>query len=188
MHYVLIDDSVPFDGYTSARRPLGGAEKAFAGLAAALVTRGHTVTALNKTPYPVTADGVRYKPIDELQQRPMDADVVIALRQPGLLGTVRKARQRLLWVTAPPEYLTAPANDSLWDSFAPTLMFVSAGQAAAYTGRLPYKVVPPGVRAPFYEPPAAAEPYPEMGIDPMTGTAIGTATSPETGSSRSGDG
>ena len=59
MHYVLIDDSVPFDGYTSARRPLGGAEKAFASLAEGLARRDHTVTVLNKTPYPVTADGVQ---------------------------------------------------------------------------------------------------------------------------------
>jgi hypothetical protein len=87
MHYVLVDDSVPFDGYTAARRPLGGAEKAFGNLAAALVTRDHTVTVLNKTPYPVTADGVRYKPLEDLPERPMEADVVIAFRQPHLLGT-----------------------------------------------------------------------------------------------------
>jgi hypothetical protein len=151
MHYVLADDSVPFDGYTSARRPLGGAEKAFAQLAAALVTRGHQVTVLNQTPYPVTADGVRYKALQEIQERPIEADVVIAFRQPALLGTVRKARLRLLWVVAQPEYLTAPANASLWESFSPTLLFISEHQRRLYAGTLPSRVVAPGVGSAFYD-------------------------------------
>ncbi len=172
MHYILIDDSVPFDGYTSARRPLGGAEKAFASLAEGLARRDHTVTVLNKTPYPVTADGVQYKPLDELQNRPMEADVVIAFRQPGLLGAVRKARHRLLWVVAQPDYLTAAANNPLWESFSPTLLFVSRAQAAAYTGALKSRIVPPAVRATYYEAPAAVDPYPEYGGETLHETPV----------------
>jgi glycosyltransferase involved in cell wall biosynthesis len=172
MHYVLVDDSVPFDGYTSARRPLGGAEKAFASLAAALASRGHDVTVINRTPYPVTAEGVRYKPIEEIQQRPLEADVVLAFRQPSLLGAVRKAKHRLLWVVAAPDYLTASANKSYWESFKPTLLFVSAAQQQAYRGALPHRLLAPAVRATFYEPITAPEldPYPDVMGDPMGGT------------------
>jgi hypothetical protein len=172
MHYVLVDDSVPFDGYTSARRPLGGAEKAFASLAEGLVRRDHAVTILNKTPYPVTADGVQYKPLEELQHRPVEADVVIAFRQPALLGAVRKARHRLLWVVAQPDYLTAPANNPLWESFAPTVLFTSRAQAAAYKGALKSRVIAPAVRQTFYEAPSEADPYPEYAGETLHETPI----------------
>jgi hypothetical protein len=151
MHYVVADDSVPFDGYTSGRRALGGAEKALANLAAALAGRGHTVTVLNRTPHMVLADGVRYQPIDDMTQRPAEADVLIAARQPHLLGIVRKVRHRFLWVTAAPDYLSAPANDPLWESFAPTVLFVSDHQRRAYRGALPSHVVAPAAGKAFYE-------------------------------------
>jgi hypothetical protein len=149
MHYVLADDSVPFDGFTSARRPLGSAEKGFAYLAAALAKR-HTVTVLNRTPYQLTAEGVEYRPLSEIQHRPMEADVVIAGRRPQLLGAVRRAKHRLLWVTAPPDYLTAPSNAALWPSFAPTLLFISALQQRQYGGPLPHRLLVPGVAPAFF--------------------------------------
>lgn len=151
MHYVLADDSVPFDGFTSSRRPLGGAEKGLAQLAAALAKR-HTVTVLNRTPYPVTAEGVDYKPLSELQSRPLEADVLIASRRPQLLGAVRKAKHRLLWVTAPPDYLDVPANAALWPSFTPTLLFVSSAQQRQYRGALPHRLLAPGVASTFFPP------------------------------------
>ena len=40
--------SIPFDGYASTSRPLGGAEKAFASLAGALARRGHDVHVYNR--------------------------------------------------------------------------------------------------------------------------------------------
>ena len=36
MNIVMLDNSVPYDGFTSLSRPLGGAQKAFAALAGAL--------------------------------------------------------------------------------------------------------------------------------------------------------
>jgi len=149
MHYVLADDSLPFDGFTASQRPLGGAEKALADLAAALVKQGHTATVLNGTQYPSTADGVRYQPLDEFHHRPVEADVLIAFRQPHLLGAVRKARHRLLWVVAAPDYLQAPANTPLWESFAPTILFVGAAQQRVYRGALPHRLLRPGVAAAF---------------------------------------
>jgi glycosyltransferase involved in cell wall biosynthesis len=166
MHYVFIDDSVPFDGFTSGRRPLGGAEKAFASLAAAIAGRGHTVTALNRTPYPVIAEAVRYRPLDEIQGRPLDADVVVAFRQPSLLGTVRKAKHRLLWAVAQPDYLKAAANDRYWESFKPTLLFVSATQARGYDGPLSHRLLAPGVRSIFALAPPVLERSPDAPAEP----------------------
>src|SRR5579871_2816228 len=149
MHYVLADDSIPFDGFTPTYRPLGGAEKAFANLAAALILRGHTVTVLNRSPTTVVAAEVRYQPLDEIQRRPLEADVLIAFRQPHLLGVVRKAKHRLLWVVAAPDYLEAEANTSFWQSFTPTVLFVSALQQRAYHGSLPHRLLAPGVSTYF---------------------------------------
>jgi len=156
MHYVLADDSVPFDGHTSGRRPLGGAEKGFAQLAAALVRKGHDVTVLNRTPFALTTEAVDYRPLNEVDLRAEDADVLIAFRRPQLLGAARKARHRLLWVTAPPAYLDAEPNKTLWRSFSPTVLFISEAQRATYHGPLPNHLLMPGVAAPFYETPSSA--------------------------------
>jgi len=150
MHYVFVDDSIPFDGYTPARRAVGGAEKALIGLAGALGGRGHTVTVLNRTPYAVTADGAFYQPLEDLRERPLEADVVIAFRQPALLGAVRKAKHRLLWAVAAPGYLEAAVHQPLWESFQATLLFSSASQRAAYRGHLNNRLLLPGVANAFH--------------------------------------
>ncbi len=154
MRYVIVDDSIPYDGYTSGRRPLGGAEKAVAGLATALQLRGHDVHVINRTTYAHMSDGAYYTPFDD-PMTPKAADVVIAMRKPGLLGQVRNAARRLLWVVGPPDYLAASANKPLWDSFRPGVMFVSQAQARAYKGQLKHAVVAPGVRAEFAPAPPA---------------------------------
>jgi glycosyltransferase involved in cell wall biosynthesis len=163
MHYVLIDDSIAFDGYTSARRPLGGAEKAFASLGGALVKRGHSVTVLNRIQYPTWCEGAKWRPLDD-PQLTTEADVVIAFRKPGLLGTVRQAKQRLLWVMGPTDYLNAQGVTDFFESLKPKVVFISPSQAAAYKGSAPTAVIAPGVRNPFYEiETAAMEPFPELG-------------------------
>ena len=148
MKYVLVDDSIPYDGYTSGRRPLGGAEKAVAGLATALQLRGHDVHVINRTTYAHMADGAYYTPFEDAMT-PKSADVLVAMRKPALLGQVRNVGRRMLWVVGPPDYLTAGVNKPLWDSFKPGLMFVSQAQAQAYKGALKSLVVAPGVRAEF---------------------------------------
>ncbi len=165
MHYVLIDDSIPFDGYTSARRPLGGAEKAFASLGGALVKRGHSVTVLNRIQYPTWCEGAKWRSIED-PQLTTEADVVIAFRKPSLLGIVRQAKHRLLWVAGPADYLNSPGANELFDSLKPKLVFISAAQAAAYKGSAPTAVVVPGVRNTFFEvTPSEIEPFPEMSGD-----------------------
>ncbi len=154
MRYVIVDDSIPYDGYTSGRRPLGGAEKAVAGLATALQLRGHDVHVINRTTYAHMSDGAYYTPFDD-PMTPKAADVLIAMRKPALLGQVRNVARRLLWVVGPPDYLTAAANKPLWESFRPGVMFVSQAQARAYKGQLKNAVVAPGVRAEFSPSPPA---------------------------------
>jgi hypothetical protein len=161
MHYVLVDDSIPFDGYTSSRRPLGGAEKAFASLGGALVKRGHSVTVLNRVQYPTWCEGAKWRPIED-PQLTTEADVVIAFRKPGLLTTVRQAKQRLLWVTGPADYLNTPGVDKLFDSLKPTVVFISAAQKPGYKASAPTVVVAPGVRSTFFETSADVDPFPEI--------------------------
>lgn len=177
MHYVLIDDSIPFDGYTSARRALGGAEKAFASLAGALVKRGHSVTVLNRVQYATWCDGAKWRPLDD-PQLTTETDVVVALRKPGLLTTIRNTKHRLLWVTGPADYLNAPGADQLFDSVKPTLVFVSPSQRATYKGSAPGKVIAPGVRSAFFETKKEIEPFPEIAPDAPTENSAKPAVPP----------
>ena len=176
MHYVLIDDSIAFDGYTSARRPLGGAEKAFSSLGGALVRRGHSVTVLNRIQYPTWCEGAKWRPIDD-PQITTEADVVIAFRKPGLLGTVRQAKKRFLWVTGPADYLNTQGVTDFFDSLKPTVVFISPSQVSGYKGPSPTAVIAPGVRSPFYEVETTEiDPFPELGGDsashPVTAPTI----------------
>ncbi len=170
MHYVLVDDSIPYDGYTSSRRPLGGAEKAFASLGGALVKRGHSVTVLNRVQYPTWCEGAKWRPLDD-PQLTTEADVVIAFRKPGLLGTIRQAKHRLLWVTGPTDYLNTPGVDKLFDSLKPTVVFISPAQKPAYKASATTAVIAPGVRSTFFETTADVDPFPEIAQEATHGPA-----------------
>jgi len=160
MQIVFVDDSVGYDGYSPSRRPLGGVEKAVVGLATALADRTHDVKVLNNVGYAHMAMGAYYMPRDSAGL-PRTADVVIAVRKPALLGAVRNAKHRLLWVPGAPDYLSSPANEPLWDSFEPTFIFVNPMQQRAYTGKIRNMLLTPGTRTVFqtteYVP--ATEPY-----------------------------
>lgn len=161
MHYVFVDDSpLQYDGYTNQRRAIGGVEKAVAGLASALAARGHEVKVINRVTYAHMADGAYWTPFGD-SLAPKAADVVIALRKPALLGHVRNATHRLLWVTGAPDYLSAEANAPLWESFKPAVLFLSDLQRRAYDGPLRNTVVAPGVRTSFFEPPQLPPPEPD---------------------------
>ena len=86
MNIVMLDNSVPYDGFTSLSRPLGGTQKAFASLAGALAKFGNRVTVLNQCKHALMADGARWRPIGN--DIPQDVDLVIALRDPVLFNLV----------------------------------------------------------------------------------------------------
>lgn len=144
MRIALIDDSVAFDGHTPASFPLGGAEKALTGLAAALAARGHGVTVFNRCTHAMDIDGATWRPWDTA--RPLETDAVIAYRRPSLLKQVRKAGRRVLWLSGAPDALAKPAIDAALKETAPALAFIGPTQAARWRGpRLPWTVIPPGI-------------------------------------------
>jgi len=166
MHYVLVDDSIPFDGYTSSRRALGGAEKSFGALAVALVKRGHEVSVINRTENVMMVLGSRWRNFDD-PQAPTEADVLIAFRKPSLLGHLRKAKHRILWVVGEPSYLGASGNAELWKSFPDArIMFASATQQRAYTGPLRSAVIPPAPRDIYFDPSPGVDPFPHLSVGP----------------------
>lgn len=159
MNIVMFDDSVPFDGFTAATKPLGGAEKAFAALAGAMAKAGHTVTVVNRCKHALMAEGARWRPWDS--SRPQEADVLIALRNPELLGGVRRVDTRVLWVPGDPKYLGNAHNADLLASYAPRLLFLTERQAEAYGGRLSAVVASPGTNKPFLPENKSTDPYPD---------------------------
>ncbi|MBF0374373.1 MAG: glycosyltransferase family 4 protein [Alphaproteobacteria bacterium] len=172
MRITLIDDSIPFDGFTPSGQPLGGPEKAFASLPGALVRRGHQVTAINRCRYRLVVEGAQWLPWDE--PRPAQTDVLIAFRKPALLDAVRQSGKRLLWVTAPPRYLDQPANRKILESFRPRLALVGRIQKTQWSNWLPAAPVMPGIRpeylldaptVPCAPPRAVATIHPSHGLD-----------------------
>ena len=147
MNIVMLDNSVPYDGFTSLSRPLGGAQKAFAALAGALAKFGNRVTVLNQCKHALMADGARWRPIGN--DIPQDVDLVIALRDPVLFNLIPRADTRVLWVVDDPKYLGTSKNSNILSTHAPRLMFLTNRQADRYGGRLSSVIVPPGVNKTF---------------------------------------
>ena len=58
--------------------------------------------------------------------------------------------------------MESPANAPLWESFNPTLLFVSPQQQRTYGGTLPHRLLTPGVAA-IFRPVADAASSPEEG-------------------------
>ena len=56
--------------------------------------------------------------------------MLIALRNPDLLGGVRRVDTRILWVVGDPKYLGNAQNADLLASYAPRLLFLTEHQAA----------------------------------------------------------
>jgi glycosyltransferase involved in cell wall biosynthesis len=145
MHIVLIHESVPFDGNSPMAQPLGGVEKSVVGLARALVKRNHQVTVINTCAEATTIDGVQWLPWES--PRPPEADVLIALRKPSLLGEVPNVEKRVLWLTTNAKYLNKARNQALMDKYEPTLLFMSRAHKETWNPWKEFKtaVIAPGV-------------------------------------------
>lgn len=144
MRVTLIDDSIPFDGYTPGGQPLGGAEKAFASLPGALVRRGHEVTVINRCRFRMSIEGAQWLTWDTA--RPLDTEVLIAFRKPALLMEMRAVRKRILWLTAPAGYLRQAAGRTVLDELKPDLVFLGPAHHATWAGLLRAAVIPPAPR------------------------------------------
>lgn len=148
MHITLVDDSIPFDGYTASSRPLGGAEKGFAALAGALARRGHTVAVYNRCRWSMFIEGAQWETFDG--KKPLLTDLLIALRKPELLNFVRNAKRRVLWHTGPGRLLARKSARAQLDDLKPTVLLCSESQAEGWRADgLKVAVLPPALKSDF---------------------------------------
>lgn len=146
MHITLVDDSIPFDGYTASSRPLGGAEKGFAALAGALARRGHTVSVFNRCRWSMFIEGAQWETFEG--KKPLLTDMLIALRKPELLGFVRQAKRRVLWHTGPGRMLAKKATREILADLKPTILLCSAVQAEGWRADgLKVALLPPALKS-----------------------------------------
>ncbi|MFQ5784195.1 MAG: glycosyltransferase [Alphaproteobacteria bacterium] len=165
MDILLVDDSIPFDGYTPSSQPLGGVEKAFASLPAALRRRGHDVRVINRCRFAITADGVPWQTWQD--PRPTSCDVLIAYRKPALLDFPVEAGRRILWLAAPGGYLEKGPNGAVLERHgdAPLVFAGPAHRATCPTAFAARAVViEPGVRPDFREAADMAPAHPPRAI------------------------
>ena len=111
MDILLVDDSIPFDGYTPSSQPLGGVEKAFARLPLALRRRGHKVRVINRCAFPIEIEDIPWQPWDTTP--PDECDVLIAHRKPALLDFPVRAAKRILWLGGPAGAIRQDANQEI---------------------------------------------------------------------------
>lgn len=174
MLVTLVDDSIPFNGMTPAYQALGGAEKAFASLPAALARAGHVVRAINHTPNAVGYDNVSW--LDWNARRPPITEVLIAFRKPSLLEFVRATSARILWLTGPADYLDRPQVTDMLKRTEARLVFLGRTHQETYkgTGESSSRNISPGVReeyreaddmAPSNPPTAVVTTHPKHGLD-----------------------
>ncbi len=175
MDIVLVDDSIVFDGYTPSSQPLGGVEKAFASLPAALKRRGHDVRVINRCGFPIMAEGVSWQTWDTA--RPERCDVLIAHRKPSLLDFPIRTRRRLLWVAGPADQIASGLNGAVLERHRTALLIFSgethrATCPGAFMDRA--VVVDPGLRRDYLDaedmiptdpPRAVVTTHPLMGLD-----------------------
>lgn len=148
MHITLVDDSIPFDGYSSSSRPLGGPEKAFAALPGALSRRGHTVAVFNRCRWSMFIEGAQWETFDG--KKPLHTDVLVAFRKPALLEFMRNAKRRVLWFTGPGRLLDKKPARAMLDEHKPLLVLASEHQAKEFLAHgLSVGLMPPAVRSDY---------------------------------------
>lgn len=145
MRLIFVDDSIPYDGYSPANVPLGGAEKSLAQLSVALAARGHSVEIYNRCEAVISAHGATWLPFE--WERPTVADCLIAVRQPALLDFVAQPRRRILWSSGPVSEIDTPRARGLIDTHKPSMVFFSASQRNRWPNPQHYdaRVIAPGV-------------------------------------------
>ncbi|ARJ67287.1 glycosyltransferase [Magnetospirillum sp. ME-1] len=172
MHITLVDDSIPFDGYSAASRPLGGAEKAFASLPGALARLGHTVQVFNRCRWGMHIESAQWETFDG--KKPLRTDALIAFRKPALLEFVRHAGKRVFWHTGPGRMLERAATRAMLDTHKPLLLLVAEAQARDFqakglaAGLLPMAVRPDYLNVsprPQDPPRAVVTTHPAHGLD-----------------------
>jgi len=134
MLVTLLDDSIAFDGNTPTKQPLGGAEKAVIGMAAALARRGHVVRVFNRCELAAVIDGVSWQPLDECHAT--QSAWLIANRDPKLFGLIPNADRRALKLVAPADYLAKVQPFSMLNQYRPVLLLQGSAHSTTVPGAL----------------------------------------------------
>lgn len=129
---VMADDGIAFDGAMAETGPLGGAETAFVALAEALASRGHDVRAFSRCAGPLTHRGVAWAPVDA--GVPSGCDLYIGNRGHRLIGLVRRAKRRVLWLHNPAGYLRKPRMALRIAWYRPLIVTTGAYHASTIPG------------------------------------------------------
>src|SRR5438067_10182224 len=156
---VMADDGIAFDGSTAEAGPLGGAETAFAALAAALAARGHAVAARSNCRRKLRHDGVGWAPLTD--GVPESCDLYIGNRGHRVIGLSPRARRRVFWLHNPARYIRKPRVLCRLAWYRPILVVTGRYHAATVPRWVPRRgleIIPYGVldrfrRASEREPP-----------------------------------
>ena len=100
---VMTDDGIAFEADALDSGPLGGAETAFASLAAALARRGHQVVVRNNCTGTGGSGDIDWAPL--AGGVPEGCDLYIANRSDKLLPLAPGARRTVFWIHNPARYL-----------------------------------------------------------------------------------
>lgn len=173
MHITLVDDSIPFDGFTASARAMGGAEKAFAALPGALARRGHTVAVFNRCRWSMFVEGAQWDVFDG--KKPLNTDVLVAFRKPALLEFIRQAKRRILWTTQPARLLARKPTADLLNDLKPLVLLTSAAQSQGWSApNVTTSLMPAAVKSEFlnavpvepaHPPRAIVTTHPAHGLD-----------------------
>jgi glycosyltransferase involved in cell wall biosynthesis len=131
----IADRTSDYDGRSAGTRPLGGTETSVIYLAEALVRRGHDVTCLTRCRESIVHQGVKWASLEAGEHGP--CDVLLAVQHPDLLGSVRRAHRRAVWVVWPPYNVGRRWNAVRMWRYRPLPVFVSRYQVGAYPRWLP---------------------------------------------------
>jgi glycosyltransferase involved in cell wall biosynthesis len=100
---VIADSTRPYDGRSLATRALGATESSVIYLARELARRKHKVTVFTPCAASVEDEGVQWRPMSGAAADP--CDLYIAVQHPELLGFVKRAKRRAIWVVWQPNHL-----------------------------------------------------------------------------------
>jgi len=100
---VLADTTRRYDGRHLKTHPLGATESSVIYLARELARRRHNVTVFTHCDGAVEDEGVQWLPLSNAP--PATCDLYIAVQHTELLGFVRHAKRRILWVLWQPNHL-----------------------------------------------------------------------------------
>jgi glycosyltransferase involved in cell wall biosynthesis len=132
---IFADTTRRYDGRSLETEPLGGTESSVIRLARELAKRKHRVTVFTNCDAPIEHEGVHWRPLAGAP--PQDCDLYVAIQHPALLGFVKRARRRVIWVLWQPNHLKHYKQIGRMWRFRPIPVLMSLHQVRIYSPFLP---------------------------------------------------